>query len=60
MSLPSFLQELHRLETSSSRFPTQIATILDGSDYKTSINTVKDEDLVQLVEYLDNVCSCIT
>lgn len=60
MSPPNFLQELYRLETSSSRFPAQIATILDGAEYKTSINTVKDGDLVQLVEYLDDVCSCIT
>jgi hypothetical protein len=56
MPQSNLLQQLHRLETSSPRFADQIATILGEPEYKASIQTLPDKDLIWLVEYLDNVC----
>ena len=55
MSSPKALQKLYRLEKSSSRFPAQIAAILDGTEYKVCIKSLQDNELVWLVEYLDTV-----
>ena len=50
------LQQLHRLEMSSYQFPAQITSILDGTEYKICIQTLQEEDLSWLVEYLDKAC----
>ena len=55
MSPSNSLEQLRRLETGSSRFPAQIASILDGTEYRDSIETLQDEELMWLVEYLNNV-----
>jgi len=60
MSPFSPLQQLHRLETSSSQFPAQITSILDGTEYNVWIQNLQEGDLPQIVEYLDNVYLCIT
>ena len=60
MSVPNPLLELHRLRASSPQFPTEIATILDGTEYKISVKALQDRDLVWLVDHLDNVCLSIS
>jgi len=54
------LQQLHRLETSSSQFPAQITSILDGTEYNVWIQNLQEGDLSRIVEYFDNVYLCIT
>jgi len=49
------LQHLYRLEPSSSQFPVQVAGVLDGEEYKASVQTLQDGDLVWLVGFFDNV-----
>jgi len=48
------LQQLYRLEPSSSQFPAQVASILDGEEYKASVQTLQDGDSVWLVDFFDN------
>jgi len=50
------LLRLQHLETSSPRFPTEIATILEGEEYKSSVKTLQDRDSAWLADYLDNAC----
>ena len=55
MSSYSPLRQLRRLDRSSSEFPDQVTDILYGEDYKQWVQTVRDKDLVGLVDYLDKV-----
>ena len=59
MSPQNPLQQLRRLGKPSPRVSAQIAAILNGPEYKTSVKTLQDEDVVWLVEHLDNVRFCI-
>ena len=59
MSTPSPLEQLYCLETSSSQFPTQTTSILDGVEYKLYVQTLEKSDASLLVEHLDKVCPCI-
>jgi len=60
MSPFSPLQQLHRLETSSSQFPAQVTSILDGTEYNAWSRNLQEEDLSRIVGYLDNVYLRIT
>ena len=52
------LQELHRLDVSSFEFHDQLSDILDGIEYQQCALSLRDNDLVWLVDYLDEVrCS---
>ena len=60
MSPPNPLLRLHRLEKTSPQFPTEIATILEGTEYKSGVETLQDRDISWLTDYLDNACLSIT
>ena len=56
MTSPNLLQQLpHRLDTSSFEFPDQLSNILYGEEYRQSVLDLGGDDLVQLVDYLDQV-----
>ena len=55
MPPPNPLRQLHRLKASSPQFPAEIASILGGEEYKASVVTLQDRDLMWLVDHLDNV-----
>ena len=57
MTLPKVLQRLDRLDKSSSKFPAEFTSLLDGEEYKSCIGGIKKGQTVWLIEYLDNVCS---
>ncbi|KAF9644320.1 kinase-like protein, partial [Thelephora ganbajun] len=50
---PPVLQELHRLDRSSSRFHDQITNVLYGKEYMRCVENLQGNDLVWLVDYLD-------
>lgn len=49
------LQQLLRLDKSSSGFHDQLGNVLDGEEYKQYVLDPQDDDLVRLVDYLDDV-----
>ena len=49
------LKQLDRLDRSSSGFHDQVNNILYGEEYKQSVPNLRNNDLVWLVDYLDNV-----
>lgn len=57
MSLPSspVLQQLHRLDGSSSRFHDQVSNTLYGEDYQRCVRNLHGDDSAWLVDYLDKV-----
>jgi len=57
MSSPSSLalQRLHRLDRSSSDFHDQLCDALYGREYVQCEQTLQDDDLVWLIDYLDEV-----
>jgi hypothetical protein len=57
MSPPSLsaLQQLHRLDRSSSGFHKQLRDLLDGEDYKQCVSNLQGDDSAWLVDYLDKV-----
>lgn len=55
MLLPNPFLRLQHLEISSPRFSTEIAAILNRTEYKDSVKTLQDRDVAWLVDYLDNV-----
>ena len=57
MSPPSSpaLQQLHRLDKSSSDFQDQLWNVLHGKEYIQCERNLQGEDLVWLVDYLDKV-----
>jgi hypothetical protein len=52
------LQELDRLERSSPNFPDQLASLLSRENFQDwdVCKSLREEDAVWLIEYLDNVC----
>jgi hypothetical protein len=59
MTLPEILQQFNRLDKNSPQFPDQLANLLDKEGLKDYISIFRDEDVVWLVEYLDEVCLSI-
>ena len=61
MSPPSSqaLQELDRLDKSSSDFDDKLHDVLYGQEYALHEKNFEDGDLVWLIDYLDEVCCCI-
>ena len=49
------LQQLHRLDRSSSGFHDQLSSVLYGEEYQKCVQNLQCDDLVWLVEYLDKV-----
>jgi len=54
-SSSSTLQQLHRLERSSPNFHDQLCNVLYGEEYVKCVSSIKGDDLVWLVDYLDEV-----
>lgn len=57
MSSPSSpaLQQLHRLDGSSSGFHDQLSKVLYGKEYRRCVPTLHGDDSMWLVDYLDKV-----
>lgn len=49
------LQRIHFLDRSSSTFPDQLGSLLQGQEYRQCAENVGDNDLAWLVDYLDEV-----
>lgn len=49
------LQQLCRLNKLSPQFPNQLTGLLRGQEYLDHVASLKDEYLLWLVEYLDDV-----
>lgn len=60
MSPPSSqaLQELDRLDKSSSDFDDKFRDVLYRQEYALHEENFEDGDLVWLIDYLDEVCRC--
>jgi hypothetical protein len=59
MAQTDILQQLKQLDSSSPLFPDMLTSLLFKKEYKECIPTLRDEDVVWLVDYLDGVClSC--
>jgi hypothetical protein len=56
MAQTDILQQLKQLDSSSPLFPDQLTSLLYKEEYKECIPTLRDEDVVWLVDYLDGVC----
>jgi hypothetical protein len=52
---PPALQQLHRLDRSSSGFHDQLSNVLYGEEYTQCVPNLQDDDLTWLVDYLDKV-----
>jgi len=52
---PPVLQQLYRLNGSSSGFHDQLSNVLYGKEYIQCLPNLEGDDLVWLVEYLDKV-----
>ena len=59
MTSPELLQRFKRLDKSSPQFPDQLTNLLYKEGFKDQILKLRDEDVVWLVEYLDEVCLSI-
>jgi len=55
MSSPNPLEQLHRLDRSSSKFHDQVSNILRGEEYDQWVPNLQDQDSEGLVDYLDKV-----
>ena len=55
MPLPDILLQFDRLDQNSSQFQDQLTGLLHNEEFKDCIPELRDEDVVWLVEYLDNV-----
>ena len=53
-SSPAF-QQFHHLDTSSPDFDRQLHNVLYGKEYEQCIPNLKEDDLVWLANYLDEV-----
>ena len=53
------LQQLRRLDRSSSEFGGELNNILCGAEYQECVPNLQGDDLVWVVDYLDMVCRCI-
>jgi len=52
---PPVLQQLRRLDRSSSGFHDQLSNVLCGVEYKQCVPSLRRDDLVWLADYLDKV-----
>ena len=52
---PPALQQLRRLDKSSSEFHDQLSNVLYGEEYQQCVPNIQGDDLVWLVDYLDKV-----
>jgi hypothetical protein len=57
---PPVLQQLDRLDRSSSRFEDQLRDVLYGEGYTRCALNLQGDDLVWLVDYMDNVRRWVT
>jgi len=55
MSSQNPLEQLCRLDGSSSEFHDQVSNILYGGEYRQWVLNLQSDDLVGLVDYLDKV-----
>ena len=55
MPFDSLLQQLHRLDGSSSGFQDKLCNVLYGEEYKQCMPSLQNDDLTWLVDYLDKV-----
>ena len=55
MTAPNPFRQLRTLSSSSSKFPGQIAGILCETQFRDSVPNLHDDEVTQLVDYLDNV-----
>jgi len=58
--LASGLQQLLRLDRSSSEFSDWLDNALHGREYQKCVPNLQDDDLKWLVDYLDEVCRHVT
>ena len=58
MASNDLLQQLHHLNVTSPGFHDQLSNVLYGEGYKKCVSGLQDDDVVQLVDYLDKVCCC--
>lgn len=56
MNQAEILQQFKQLDRSSPQFPDQLTNLLHKKEYKECILDLRDEDVVWLVNYLDEVC----
>ncbi|KAF9644868.1 kinase-like protein [Thelephora ganbajun] len=59
MSSLGLLEQLRRLNRSSSKFQDQVSNILYGQEYKQWAQGVQSDDLVGLVDYLDKALDAL-
>ena len=59
MTSQNLLQQLRRLERSSSGFHDQLSNILYGGEYTRCVEGLQGDNLVWLVDYLDEVSCCV-
>lgn len=55
MTSPDLLQQLRRLDRSSSRFHDQLSNVFYGEEYRRCVGDLQGDGLVWVVDYLDNV-----
>ena len=55
MTSQDLLQQLRRLDRSSSELHDQLCNILYGKDYTRCVPDLQGDDLAWLIDYLDNV-----
>jgi len=58
MSSRNPLNQLRRLDNSSSTFHDQVNKIFDGEEYKQWAPNLQGNDLIGFIDYLDEVCRC--
>ena len=49
------LEQLHYLDRSSPDFHDRLSNVLYGEEYQQCVQSLQDDDLVWLVDYLDKV-----
>jgi len=55
MSAHNVLKQLHDLDRASPQFHKHLSNFLRSKGYRNDVSSLKGEDLVWLVEYLDSV-----
>ena len=50
------LQQLSLFDSASSQFHDQFCNVIYGEGYKESVSSLRDDDLVRFIDYLDKVC----
>ena len=62
MHLPNHptLQKLNTLDKSLSEFHDQLSNVLYGEEYARCMKDLRDDELVWLIDFLDDVCSVLS